>query len=134
MSCWVSLTDMCVGLGSEQKFKALRFVVLAAVMQSSVSLHCLSVQVITETRQGKALDNPYLHVHADHQQVFRVKIVSFFTDLLWNRKSATWSDVLSANRTAKCSAVSPFSCQHIVIKKGRPNLYKGKICICLSRQ
>lgn len=66
----VSLTDMCVGLGSEQKFKALSFVVLAAVMQSSVSLHCLSVQIITETdNKERHLLNPYLHVHADNQQI-----------------------------------------------------------------
>lgn len=45
----VTLTDMRVGLGSKQKFKALSFVVLTAVMQSSVSLHSLSVQIITET-------------------------------------------------------------------------------------
>lgn len=67
------------------------------------------------------------HVHADKQRAFIITM----TDQLWNRKSATWSDVLSANRTAKCSAVSPFSCHntkgHLAIKKGPkdPKRVKG---------
>lgn len=75
MSCrfWglkVSLTDMRVGLGSEQKFKALSFVVLTAVMQSSVSLHSLNIQIITERDDKMKGSYDEDHVHADKQRAF----------------------------------------------------------------